>query len=58
MKSFLYYILSLTLLLSSCESWLSEDGAPIMSYDYYETEEGVEAAIVAAYGYLRWGVGN
>ena len=48
MKSFLYYILSLTLLLSSCESWLSEDGAPIMSYDYYETEEGVEAAIVAA----------
>ena len=46
------------LLLSSCESWLSEDGAPIMSYDYYETEDGVNAAIVAAYGYLRWGVGG
>ena len=27
---------------SSCSSWLSEDDAPVMSYDYYETEAGVQ----------------
>mgnify|MGYP000779132923 FL=1 len=43
---------------SSCSSWLSEDDAPVMSYDYYETEAGVNAAITAAYGFLRWGVGG
>ena len=33
---------------SSCSSWLSEDDAPVMSYDYYETEAGVNAAIIVA----------
>jgi len=48
----------LILATSSCNSWLSEDDAPILSYDYYGTEAGVDAAIVAAYGFLRWGVGG
>ena len=59
MKSIYYYMLAgLTLSTSGCSSWLSEDDAPVMSYDYYETEAGVNAAITAAYGFLRWGVGG
>lgn len=59
MKSIYCYMLAgLMLATSSCSNWLSEDDAPVMSYDYYETEEGVNAAITAAYGFLRWGVGG
>ena len=59
MKSVYCYMLAgLMLSASSCSSWLSEDDAPVMSYDYYETEAGVNAAITAAYGFLRWGVGG
>lgn len=43
---------------SGCSSWLEEDDAPTLSYDFYETEEGVDAAITAAYSYLRWGAGG
>ena len=54
MKSVYCYMLAgLMLSASSCSSWLSEDDAPVMSYDYYETEAGVNAAITAAYGFLR-----
>ena len=49
MKSVYCYMLAgLMLSASSCSSWLSEDDAPVMSYDYYETEAGVNAAITAA----------
>ncbi|WP_085537657.1 RagB/SusD family nutrient uptake outer membrane protein [Massilibacteroides vaginae] len=59
MKTIYYYLLAGVILTTSgCSSWLSEDDAPIMSYDYYETEQGVDAAITAAYGFLRWGVGG
>lgn len=59
MKTIYYYLLAGVMLATSgCSSWLSEDDAPIMSYDYYETEAGVDAAITAAYGFLRWGVGG
>jgi len=59
MKSIYYYLLAgLMFATSGCSSWLSEDDAPIISYDYYETEEGVNSAIIAAYGFLRWGVGG
>lgn len=59
MKSIYCYMLAgLMLTTSSCSSWLSEDDAPVMYYDYYETEAGVDAAIIAAYGFLRWGVGG
>lgn len=58
-KSIYYYMMAgLVLATTSCSSWLSEEGAPTMSYDYYETEQGVNAAITAAYGFLRWGVGS
>ena len=41
MKSVYCYMLAgLMLSASSCSSWLSEDDAPVMSYDYYETEDG------------------
>ena len=49
MKSVYCYMLAgLMLSASSCSSWLSEDDAPVMSYDYYETEAGVNAAIIVA----------
>ena len=51
MKSVYCYMLAgLMLSASSCSSWLSEDDAPVMSYDYYETEAGVNAAITAEIG--------
>ena len=40
---------------TGCSGWLEEDDAPKLSYDFYETEEGVDAAITAAYTFLRWG---
>lgn len=59
MKSIYYWMMAgLILTTSSCSSWLSEDDAPKLTYDYYGTEQGVNASIVAAYGFLRWGVGG
>ena len=59
MKHIFYYLLAgLMLATSGCSDWLSEDDAPVMSYDYYETEAGVNAAIAAGYNFLRWGVGG
>lgn len=56
------YIKIITIILSiyliSCESYLSEDGAPKLNYDYYATPEGVEAIVNAGYSYLRWGCGG
>ena len=48
----------LSAFLGSCSDWLSEDGAPKLTYDYYQTAEGVDAAVIATYSYLRWGCGN
>lgn len=59
MKHIYYYLLAgLMFTTSGCSDWLSEDDAPKMSYDYYETEAGVEAAITAGYHFMRWGVGG
>ncbi|MDR0573342.1 MAG: RagB/SusD family nutrient uptake outer membrane protein [Tannerella sp.] len=44
--------------ITGCSDWLSEDDAPKLTYDYYETEEGVDAALHAAYSFLRWGCGG
>lgn len=51
-------IIILSIVLVSCSDWLSEDGAPKLTYDYYQTAEGVDAAVIATYSYLRWGCGN
>ncbi|MDR0541317.1 MAG: RagB/SusD family nutrient uptake outer membrane protein [Dysgonamonadaceae bacterium] len=60
MRKAIYIILSVFILLSiaGCSDWLSEDDAPKLVYDYYETEAGVDAAINAAYSFLRWGCGG
>lgn len=58
-KIYSFMLMLLTLLgTSGCSDWLSEDGAPKLTYDYYGTEEGVDAAVAAAYSFLRWGCGN
>ena len=51
-------IVLLCSMLVSCSDWLSEEGAPKLNYDYYKTEEGVNAAVIATYSYLRWGCGG
>lgn len=55
MKTVYIYLSCILLILSGCSDWLSEDGAPKMDYDFYKTEEGMDAALVAAYSYLRLG---
>ena len=51
-----YSIIICTLLvLAGCSDWLSEDGAPKIDYSLYETEAGIDAALVSAYNYLRLG---
>ena len=60
MKKIISFFLIFGLLFgaTACTNWLSEDGAPKMTYDYYGTEQGVDAAVAAAYSFLRWGCGN
>ena len=55
MKTVYIYLLCIAFTLVGCSDWLSEDGAPKMDYDFYKTEEGMDAALVAAYSYLRLG---
>lgn len=50
--------ITLMINLLGCSDWLSEDGAPKLTYDYYDTQEGVDAAVISAYNYLRWGCGG
>lgn len=57
MKKINSFLLILSLLIGTtgCADWLSEDNAPKLTYDYYGTEKGVDAAVAAAYSFLRWG---
>ena len=48
-------IICTLLVLAGCSDWLSEDGAPKIDYSLYETEAGIDAALVSAYNYLRLG---
>ena len=34
----IFMIMALSSALAGCSDWLSEDGAPKLTYDYYETE--------------------
>lgn len=42
--------------ITSCEDFLEEKEVPRLTADYYATQQGVDAAAIAAYGYLRFGV--
>lgn len=46
------------IILSGCEDYLKEDVISGVSYQFYETEEGIEGALVAAYNTLRLGVSS
>jgi hypothetical protein len=48
----------ITILLSGCDSYLEEKEVPRVTVDFYGTSQGVEAASIAAYAYLRFGVGG
>ena len=40
---------------SGCSDWLHEDDSSKLTYDFYSTEKGIDAALVATYSYMRWG---
>lgn len=44
--------------LTACSDWLKEEDASKLIYDFYATEQGIDAALVATYSYMRWGAGN
>lgn len=59
-KSLSWAIAGMALCIAStgCEDYLKEKQIPHLTPDYYGTAEGVEAAAVAAYSYMRWGAGD
>ena len=36
-------------LVSGCSDWLQEDDSSKLTYDFYATEKGIDAALVATY---------
>lgn len=42
--------------MTSCESFLEEKEIPRVNVDFYSTQQGVDAAAIASYGYMRFGV--
>lgn len=56
-KTLLYTIISLLMLsVTACRKYLAEDVISEVSYQLYETEKGIEGALVAAYNTMRQGV--
>lgn len=51
-------MLIFTFMVSGCSDWLHEDDSSKLTYDFYSTEQGIDAALVATYSYMRWGAGN
>ena len=43
------------MLLQGCSDWLREEDSSKLTYDYYSTEKGIDAALVSVYSYMRWG---
>lgn len=57
-KLFIYSTSALLLFLTACKKYLEEDPVSQLSYQLYETEEGLEGALVSAYNSLRLGVAS
>ncbi|GAA0526109.1 RagB/SusD family nutrient uptake outer membrane protein [Chitinophaga japonensis] len=58
MQRICLYICCLALLLSSCKKYLDEKLISGVSYDYYDTEDGIEDAVNSAYAELRYPLGR
>lgn len=43
------------MLLQGCSDWLREEDSSKLTYNYYSTEKGIDAALVSVYSYMRWG---
>jgi len=57
-RSVFVIILGVSLLLTSCKSYLEEENPPRLNPDFYGTEQGVESAVTAVYAFMRWGAGD
>jgi hypothetical protein len=56
MKYSLFFLLAA--IVSSCDSFLEEKVVSGVSYDFFETKTGIEAAVNGAYTTMRWYVGG
>lgn len=52
---FICFIILSVMLLQGCSDWLREEDSSKLTYDYYSTEKGIDAALVSVYSYMRWG---
>ena len=43
----IFMIMALSSALAGCSDWLSEDGAPKLTYDYYETKAASTPSFVS-----------
>ncbi|MDR2627913.1 MAG: RagB/SusD family nutrient uptake outer membrane protein [Dysgonamonadaceae bacterium] len=48
----------IVIFIAGCDDYLAEKEVPRLSVEYYGTPEGADAAAVAAYSYMRFGVGG
>ena len=53
--NFICFIILSVMLLQGCSDWLREEDSSKLTYDYYSTEKGIDAALVSVYSYMRWG---
>ena len=56
MKAYTVFIsitLSICFTFFACSEYLEENDIPRLTIDYYKTQPGIEAATIAAYGYMR-----
>ncbi|MDR2969333.1 MAG: RagB/SusD family nutrient uptake outer membrane protein [Tannerellaceae bacterium] len=60
MKQYINIILIAALVygLISCEDFLTEKEMPRVTIDFYGTQQGADAAAIAAYSYMRYGLGG
>ncbi|MDR1155777.1 MAG: RagB/SusD family nutrient uptake outer membrane protein [Bacteroidales bacterium] len=58
-KNILVVIVTIAVItITGCDDYLMEKEVPRLSVEYYGTPEGADAAAIAAYSYMRFGVGG
>lgn len=53
MKKYILFVITFSMFLSSCEEFLDEEQISGVSYEFYDTEQGIESLTLASYAPLR-----
>ncbi len=53
MKKYILFLITFSMFLSSCEEFLDEEQISGVSYEFYDTEQGIESLTLASYAPLR-----